>query len=86
MNPNIDDLNRTVNSLMALHYELTQLLASRRGISLLCIDCHKQLSDEELTEALEEKLKEPVCNNCYQSLVKQIVSERSHPDCNSTVL
>ena len=80
MKPTLQDLKTTAGYLLVLHHILLGQLAKMRGIPTHCVDCKEPLSDDELFEAVEERIKEPACDKCYQKLQKERAEEQKHPD------
>jgi len=45
-----------------------------------CSECKEPLTDDEIMEAKQEKIKNPICNDCLQDFFGQRLEERKHPD------
>jgi hypothetical protein len=54
-----------------------QVKAMRKGIPIVCQECPCELNDDELLEAINEGIKEPICNDCYQDFFMEAFNEEN---------
>ena len=57
------------------------LLACQRVVvKIHCSECHEPLTSDEIREATQEEINNPICQDCYMDYFSEKYNERKSPD------
>ena len=68
-------MKKLIKELEDLNLDAMQALARLNGIVVICAECPELLTAEELQEAIDMDIKEPICNDCYQDFFSDAFNE-----------
>lgn len=76
----IIELKKCERELLDLNHDYLKMLARSKGTNINCAECDEPLTDDEIQEAIDGNIKEPICEDCYQDLLRQKIEDARHPD------